>query len=125
MNFYFINPIKLNPIEDYDRERVDWLADKIINEGIWSKPIAVAIEHNLVMDGHHRLQASLKLKLIKVPCFFYSYKEIHTYSLRDDIEVNCEIILKNFLNSKIFPYKTAKHELPDPKFNPVNIKELK
>ena len=61
MNFYFLNPIKLNPIEEYSEERVNWLQKKIISEGYWSKPISVAKEHNLVMDGHHRLEASLKL----------------------------------------------------------------
>ena len=125
MKFYLINPLKLNPIEDHSKERVNWLVEKIINEQYWSKPIAVAKEHNLVMDGHHRLEASLRLKLTRVPCFFYSYKEIHTYSLRENIEVNCEIIVNNFLVSKIFPYKTAKHDLPDPEFNPLNLKELK
>ena len=125
MNFYLINPKKLNPIEDHIKERVDWLSKKIITEGYWSNPICIAKEHNLVMDGHHRLEASLKLGLNRVPCFIFSYKEIHIYSLRDGIEVSHEIIIKNFLKSKIFPYKTAKHELPSPKFNPLSLEKLK
>tara|TARA_Y100000589_G_scaffold331339_1_gene384443 strand:- start:226 stop:603 length:378 start_codon:yes stop_codon:yes gene_type:complete len=125
MNFYFINPIKLNPIEGHSKERVDWLIEKIITEDLWSQPIAVAKEYNLVMDGHHRLEASLKLKLKKVPCFYYSYKKIHTYSLRDEVEVNYEKIEENFFKSKIFPYKTAKHVLPNTKFKPISLKELK
>jgi len=125
MNFYFINPKKLNPIEAHSKERVDWLKEKIISEGLWTQPIVVAKEHNLVMDGHHRLEVSLKLKLIKVPCFFYSYKKIRTYSLREEIEVNYEIIIDNFFKSKIFPYKTAKHVLPDTAFKPISLKELK
>lgn len=124
MNFYLINPIKLIPIEDHSKERVDWLYDKIISEGFWSKPLAIAKEHNLVMDGHHRLEVSLKLKLRLVPCFFYSYKEIHIYSLKEGIEVSYEIIIENFLKSKIFPYKTVKHELPNPDFNPITLKKL-
>ena len=99
MNFYLINPIKLTPIEAYDKERVAWLSEKIISEGYWSKPIAISKEHNLVMDGHHRLESSLKLGLTRVPCFIFSYKEINIYSLRDEIEVSYEIIIKNFLDS--------------------------
>ncbi len=125
MNFYLINPKKLNPIEDHSKKRVNWLTEKIISDKYWSKPLAIAKEHNLVMDGHHRLEASLKLKLIKVPCFIYSYNEIHVFSLREEIEVNHEIIINNFLNSKIFPYKTAKHELPNFEFDPINLTELK
>ena len=124
MNCYLINPIKLNPIEAHSKERVDWLSEKIISEGYWSKPIAIAKEHNLVMDGHHRLESSLKLGLIRVPCFIFSYKEIKIYSLRHGIEVSHEIIFKNFLNSKIFPYKTVKHELPNKKFKPISLKQL-
>ena len=125
MNFYLISPKKLTPIEDHSKQRVDWLIKKIISEGYWTKPISIAKEHNLVMDGHHRLEAALKLGLMKVPCFIFSYKEINIYSLREDIEVNHEIIINNFLKSKIFPYKTAKHELPIPKFKPLNIDNLK
>ena len=124
MNFYFLNPIKLNPIEEYSEERVNWLQKKIISEGYWSKPIAIAKEHNLVMDGHHRLEFSLKLGLLRVPCFIFSYKEINIYSLRAGLEVNHEIIIKNFLESKIFPYKTVKHELPNRKFKPISLKQL-
>ena len=32
MNFYLINPIKLNPIEAHSKERVDWLSKKIISD---------------------------------------------------------------------------------------------
>jgi len=124
MNFHLINPIKLNPIEDHNKKRVDWLSEKIILEGYWSKPLAIAREHNLVMDGHHRLQSSLKLGLIRVPCFIFSYKEINIYSLRDGIDVSHDIIINNFLNSKIFPYKTVKHELPNNKFQPICLKKL-
>ena len=125
MNFYFLNPIKLNPIEEYSEERVNWLQKKIISEGYWSKPISVAKEHNLIMDGHHRLEASLKLGLSKVPCFIFSYKDIQVYSLRQDIKVNREIIIMNFVKSIIFPYKTAKHDLPNSKFDPLPLEELK
>ena len=124
MNYYFINPKKLSPIEDHSKERVNWLFEKIKREGHWSKPIAISLEHNLVMDGHHRLEVSLKLNLKKVPCFIFSYKKVQIYSLRQGIKVNYEIIRENFLTSKIFPYKTAKHELPDSNFNPINLKEL-
>jgi len=124
MNFYFLNPKKLNPIEEFNKERVEFLQKKIISEGYWSKPISIAKEHNLVMDGHHRLEASLQLGLIKVPCFIFSYKEIEVYSLRREIKVNEEIIISNFLKSIIFPYKTAKHKLPNPKFEPLGLEEL-
>ena len=125
MNLYYINPKKLNPIEDYSQERVDWLLKKIKSEMEWRVPLAISIEHNLVMDGHHRLQVSLRLNLKKVPCYFYSYNEINPYSLRKEIEVNSDIIIDNFLKSVIFPYKTAKHDLPFQNFKPIMLEDLR
>ncbi len=124
MKVYFLNPKKLNPIEDFDTNRVDWLKEKIKKEEKWTVPLAVAQEHNLVMDGHHRLQVALTLNLKKIPCFIYSYSLINTFSLRKGVKVSSEIIIKNFLDSKIFPYKTAKHELNIPFFEPINLGAL-
>lgn len=124
MQVYFLNPKKLNPIEDFDSNRVDWLQEKIKKEDIWTIPIAIAQEHNLVMDGHHRLQVALKLNLNKIPCFIYSYRHIEPYSLRKEEEVSSKIIIENFLKSKIFPYKTAKHNLNSPFFEPINLGDL-
>ena len=124
MKVYFLNPKKLNPIEDYDPNRVDWLRDKIKKDDIWTKPIAIAQEHNLVMDGHHRLQVALELDLPKIPCFIYSYKDIEPFSLREEEKVSSKIIIENFLKSKIFPYKTAKHNLISPFFEPINLGDL-
>ncbi len=125
MKSYLINPKKLNPIEDFIPDRLEWLIKKIKEEGKWTTPIAIAREHNLVMDGHHRLQASIKLGLIKVPCFIYSYKDIIPYSLRDNVKVTSNKIIENFLLSKIYPNKTAKHDLPTYKFKPIELNELK
>ena len=124
MKVYFLNPEKLNPIEDYDSDRVDWLKDKIKKEDIWTIPIAIAQEHNLVMDGHHRLQVALELNLTKVPCFIYSYNDIEPFSLRKEEKVSSKIIIENFLKSKIFPYKTAKHKLSSPFFEPIKLGDL-
>lgn len=124
MKVFFLNPKILNPIEDFDSNRLDWLKEKIQKERLWKVPIAIAQEHNLVMDGHHRLQVALSLNLKKIPCFIYSYKNIKTFSLRKEVEVSSEIIIKNFLNSKIFPYKTAKHDLDSPFFEPLNLGDL-
>ena len=124
MKVYFLNPKKLNPIENYDSNRVDWLKEKIKKEDKWTMPIAIAQEHNLVMDGHHRLQVSLELNLKVIPCFIYSYKNVEPFSLREEEEVSSAIIIENFLKSKIFPYKTAKHNLTAPSFEPINLGDL-
>lgn len=125
MNCYLFDPQKLNPIEEYDSERVVWLINKIEFDGKWTSPISISREHNLVMDGHHRLEAAIRLKLKRVPCFIFSYEKIEPYSLRKNIEISSEIIINNFLNSIVLPYKTAKHELNFPDFIPIELNNLK
>ena len=125
MKYFLLNPNKLNPIEDYSEERVNWLVEKIRSEQKWTLPIAVAKEHNLIMDGHHRLESSIRLGLKRVPCFIFSYDDINTYSLREGIDVSSEKIIENFRLSIVYPYKTAKHELPSFNFDSINLNQLK
>lgn len=109
-----INPNLLVPLENYDKDRVRWLEKKVLDDAKWLTAIAVSIEHNLVMDGHHRRQVAINLGLKLVPCLFFSYKDIKVRSLRDNELVSPENIINKFRSNKeIYPYKTAKHELPD------------
>lgn len=125
--YSFVSPLKLSHIENFSKERVDWLTEKIVAEGLWTTALAISTEHNLVMDGQHRLEAALKLGLKHVPCFFFSYNSIKVYSLRPEINVNGNDIINNFIQNKpILPYKTAKHVLPSLSLSePLPLKDLK
>tara|TARA_Y100001968_G_C19430310_1_gene756630 strand:- start:862 stop:1245 length:384 start_codon:yes stop_codon:yes gene_type:complete len=126
MKVYYLNPKKLNHIEDYDPQRVEWLLKKIQDENKWTIPLSISTEHNLIMDGQHRRQVALRLKLAKVPCLIYSYSNVKLYSLRQECKVNTSIIIENFLQGKIYPYKTAKHEFPGTySFEPVSLDQLR
>ena len=59
-------------IEDYGRKRVEWLKDKIIDEGLWTVPLKLDKENFLVMDGQHRMEVAKSIGLIYIPCVLYS-----------------------------------------------------
>lgn len=104
---------KLRHIEDYDRERVRWLADKIKADGRWLRPLAVSAEGDwLVMDGQHRMEAARLLGLSRVPAILLEYENVPVRSLRPEYEVSHKDIMERALSGNIYPYKTAKHELP-------------
>lgn len=104
---------KLRHIEGFSQKRVDWLRDKILRENFWIVPLKVDDEHDLVMDGQHRMEVAKSLELSVVPCVRYSYDEVDVWSLRGNHEVTPQLIIKKALFGDVYPYKTAKHSFPD------------
>lgn len=117
-------PVKnLKHIENFDIERVKWLALKIHKEGIWTTPLAVSREY-LVMDGQHRLEAAKILSLDKIPALIFNYEEIHVFSLRADITLDWQSVVKNAMADNIYPYKTVKHVLPPIPVCSISLEKL-
>lgn len=108
-----VNVDKLKHIEDFGRKRVDWLKNKILSEGVWTVPLKIEKKNFLVMDGQHRMEVAKLLNLKCVPCILYSYDEVKVWSLRDNYEVNADLITQRVFEDNIYPYKTAKHAFPD------------
>ncbi len=109
-NFFDLD--ELSHIEDFDTQRVDWLTEKIIKEGVWTEPLKVTSE-GLVLDGQHRLEAAYKMGLSKVPAFIFDLSQIKIFSLRPfDCEVSKEKVLEIKHTKKIYPYKTVKCIFP-------------
>lgn len=116
----------LTAIEGHGPKRARWLCDKIKKEGIWSVPIKVERSNHLVMDGHHRFEVAKLMGLRVIPALLYDYDEVQVWSLRKNIIVNKEVILNNFKNGLMFPYKTAKHSFPveDAEIKEISLHEL-
>ena len=109
----FIDVAQLNHIEEFSPSRVEWLADKISQDGVWTKPLALSKRHYLVMDGQHRMEVAKKMGLSRVPVVFFDYESVPVYSLRpDEYTVTADSIEQRFMQGLIYPYKTAKHSLP-------------
>ncbi len=102
----------LRPIEGHSKKRVKWLKDKILEEGIWSKPICIEKNHFLVLDGMHRFEVARELCCAVVPCELFDYAEVDVWSLRKTHEVSRRLVIQKALAGDIYPYKTAKHRFP-------------
>lgn len=114
------NQIELVPvvdllhIEGFSKKRVEWLVQKIKQEKIWTKPIALDNFNNLVLDGQHRMEAAKQLGLRVVPAIKYVYADIKVWSLRPKYQFDWEIVTQRAIKQDIYPYKTVKHEFPEP-----------
>lgn len=104
---------RLRHIEGFSKKRVEWLVKKIQREGVWTKPIALDEQHDLVLDGQHRMEAAKQLGLKWVPVVRYVYADIQMWSLRVNHSFDWKIVTEKALSGDIYPYKTVKHSFPD------------
>ena len=104
---------KLKHIENFNEERVELLMEKIKKEKVWTKPIYIEKNHNLVLDGQHRLQAALRLGLKYIPMQTFKYEDVKVWSLRKEEEVNIPTVIRRANKGNIYPYKTVKHKFPN------------
>ena len=116
----------LRHIECFDEERAHNLQNKIIQEGVWTRPLIVEKKHNLVLDGQHRLECARAMGLKVVPCLLVNYEDVSVWSLRKEYRVSAKAVIRKVESGEIYPYKTVKH-----KFNfivsdlHISLEELK
>jgi hypothetical protein len=108
----FVPTDRLRHIEGFSKRRVDWLVRKIRDEGVWTKPLALDADHNLVLDGQHRMEAARVLELRTVPAVRYKYAEVEVWSLRPNHEFDWKRVTERALADQPYPYKTVKHRFP-------------
>ena len=101
-------------IEGHSKKRVTWLAAKIRDEGVWTKPLAIDAKHHLVLDGQHRMEVARLLKLRRVPVVRYRYASVLIWSLRPKYEFDWKLVTERALAGDPYPYKTVKHRFPVP-----------
>lgn len=103
---------RLKHIEGYSARRVEWLARKMLKEGVWTKPVAVDDAHDLVLDGQHRMEAAKRLGLKWVPVVRYRYADVEVWSLRPKHQFDWQRVTERALADAPYPYKTVKHRFP-------------
>lgn len=104
---------RLRHIEGFSKRRVDWLVRKILDEGVWTKPVALDTNHDLVLDGQHRMEAARALGLGVVPAIRYVYADIEVWSLRPNHVFDWQKVTERALAGDPYPYKTVKHRFPE------------
>jgi L-serine kinase (ADP) len=104
---------RLRHIEGFSKRRVEWLVRKILDEALWTKPVALDTDHDLVLDGQHRMEAAKALGLSRVPAVRYRYAEVEVWSLRANHHFDWRTVTERALALQPYPYKTVKHAFPE------------
>lgn len=109
----FVPVERLRHIEGFSKRRVEWLTRKIVDEGLWTKPVALDAHHDLVLDGQHRMEAARTLGLRRIPAVRYAYSDVEVWSLRPNHAFDWQRVTERALAGQPYPYKTVKHAFPD------------
>jgi len=94
-------------IEEYLEE----LKNTIRSDGVLKKPIVVDEKHNVIIDGHHRLEALKRLRCQKIPVYFINYESqmVKIESWRDTEPITKDVVIRSALEGKKLPPKTTRH----------------
>ena len=108
--------------EEHCAETSKKLAERMIAIGFWTVPIAVESSMMAIMDGHHRLNASKYIGLIRVPCTIMSYKDggVSLMSWRNDVVCTVPDIRIMVERGEKYPLKTTRHVF-NPSIDAVEI----
>ena len=66
------------------------------------------------MDGHHRLEAALQLRLMYVPCLLLDYDQVAVSASRQGYLVTPHEIVRRAKARELYPAKTTRHLFPSP-----------
>ena len=67
--------------EQVVRPQVDFLKDNLERLGYFFRPILVVKKYNVVLDGHHRVQALKEMGGVRIPCIEIDYLDNPEISL--------------------------------------------
>ena len=112
LNFELVNIASLIPHEKINIKRMNTIKNSIHKEGKILTPIIVDKNSKVILDGHHRYNASKKLKMKKIPAILVDYfnEEIKLSFRREEFShLSKNEIISNALNKNLFPSKTTKH----------------
>lgn len=103
-------------------KRLKQVKDDLSVKGYIKNPIVVDQKYNIILDGHHRVEALRQLGVIKVPAYFVNYQNNNikvTLRRKEFVFKDIKKAVVNYcLHGKIFPSKTTKHLI---KNRPKNI----
>lgn len=109
---FALTPIEvLKPHEYVDPYTLSSLTRRITIDGVLKKPIVADHRTNVVLDGHHRLQALKLLGCQLIPVIYVDYKDprIVVETFRKSIKLAKDMVVEAGLKGRLFPPKTSKH----------------
>jgi hypothetical protein len=127
--FELVDPRRLRIHEEVDPEHVQFVERSIEEEGVLWNPIWVARVNgfDVILNGHHRYQALVRLGARKIPAFVVDYDDsmVRLDRWGEGPPVTKEEVIRRARRRTPFPPKTTRHtilvELPK---RPVRLEEL-
>lgn len=104
---------RLKVHEEHDTAKVDALVAELRRSQEFSEPIWVARDSWVVLNGHHRVEASRRLGLKRVPAWVFDYHGEHVDLDRwsPGPPIGKSEVLDRALSGRPFPPKTTRHRL--------------
>jgi len=123
-----LDPQELHAHEEVEEERVERLVSRIHARGVFFPPLLVDEATGVILDGHHRFEASKRLGFARIPCYCVDYlndDNVRLESWGDDVVFTKQDVIDMGLSDSLFPLKTTRHiyDLPED-LDPVPVSTL-
>lgn len=115
--------------EQVDAARLEEMCVQIRMQGVIRRPVIVDRESNVILDGHHRVQALRKFGAKRVPVLYvrYSDETVRVYFRRNDLLMKFikRLVVDMAKSHVLFPSKTTRHLIVDrPRMRPIKVEVL-
>jgi len=113
LNLSVVEIERLRGHERTDEARLKALKAEIESDGMLMRPIVVDEETDVVLDGHHRLEALRLLGCSRIPVCYVSYvsDRIGVMSMVKALEITKSKVVQAAMRGEPFPPKTTWHYL--------------
>ncbi|MEC8979801.1 MAG: ParB N-terminal domain-containing protein [Candidatus Thermoplasmatota archaeon] len=116
MEIILIEVSALRPHEEIKPKSLKKMVDAIQKRGGYIKPILIDRVSRAILDGHHRYNSALQLKLRLIPAIEVNYLEDESIEVRswpgkEHLEIDKQAVLKMAMSSEVYPPKSSKHSI--------------
>ena len=106
----------LRPHEEIKPKSLKKMVDAIQKRGGYIKPILIDRVSRAILDGHHRYNSALQLKLRLIPAIEVNYLEDESIEVRswpgkEHLEIDKQAVLKMAMSGEVYPPKSSKHSI--------------
>lgn len=113
VEFTLLPADRLRPHESLNPELLAETEAAIDREGVVREPLLVEREHYVILDGHHRYEALVRLGCRRIPVYLVDYGDdairVETWPEAAVDRVTKEEVIQRALRGDPFPPKTSKH----------------
>ena len=108
---------RLKGHERTDEVRLRNLRDEIKSDGMLMRPIVVDEKTNVILDGHHRMEALGLLGCSRIPVCYVDYnsERIGVLCMNKDLEITKSKVIEAALKDEPFPPKSTWHYITSSK----------